>query len=86
MGMVRRYKPIVEEVGEGFRLLAGNLRDADRGVVRCPFLGAQPLLFVGGLWKGEHILEKTGFRHEEEVFVYTIQTTVNGDRQPPAKK
>jgi len=77
-GMVRRYGPIVEEVEEGFELLAGNLGDGDRGVVRCPFLGAL-LLFVGGLWEGEHILEKTGLRHEE-VFVHAIQATVDLER------
>jgi len=73
--MVWRYEPIVEEVEEGFELLAGNIRDADCAVVCCPFLGAR-IFFVGGLWKGKHILEKSSLRHEE-VFVHAIQATVD---------
>ena len=73
--MVWRYEPIVEEVEEGFELLAGNVGDGDCGVVCRPFLGAH-FLFVDGLWKGKHVLEKTGFRHKE-VFVDAIQAAVD---------
>ena len=73
--MVWRYEPIVEEVEEGFELLAGNIGDADCAFVCCPFLGVH-LLFVGGLWKGKHILEKPSLRHEK-VFVHAIQATIN---------
>ena len=73
--MVWRYEPIVEEVEEGFELLAGNIGDGDCGVICCPFLGTR-LLFIGGLWKGKHILEEPSLRHEE-VFVHAIQATVN---------
>ena len=74
-GHVWRYEPIVEEVEESFELLACDIRDVDRGVVCRPFLRAR-LSFVGRLWKGKHILEEPSLRHEE-VFVYTIQATVN---------